>query len=365
MSFCPSLNDFFHDNPEQVDKYEFLRHMLVQAGIVDTGIMDSLHKRFQALDEDGSGCLTAADLKTEPLGLKSTCDATEVSDKVLVWPRAVSSVPSRASQPSSKWGRKSLQRTVRQGSTASSSTNVDALPLALNADDQKMDHQNIPVIDESQPTNVDKDLPKRKGSGAPAITKRAVSPRRPNRFVEDVSVGLPSKLEEQRGVAGIHVKRPSGFRSQKEFEAEAAEPTTERSSEQNPKTPTVLSVEPEKQVEDADVAAAKELIIDETAKASVFESTQTILPVRFEAVPDSSTKLSPISRSSSPGTPSSRSATGSTRPSRSKSQASPRSGSNSRGSTRSSTSSLRQDSKNSTNTSYKASVIVSTSRTKP
>lgn len=62
--------------------------MLTQAGVVDGGILDSLHARFAAMDEDGSGCLTAADLKVEPLGLKPSCGASDVARKAFEWQRA-------------------------------------------------------------------------------------------------------------------------------------------------------------------------------------------------------------------------------------------------------------------------------------
>ena len=318
-----------------------MRHMLVQAGIVDTGIMDSLHKRFQALDEDGSGCLTAADLKTEPLGLKPTCNATDVSDKALVWPRAVSGASSRASQSSSKWGRISSRSNGRQESTTLSISSVDALPEVVLVDDRYTDSQlHISVINESQTSKLNQVLPNRKSVGAGTNPKSAlVSPRSPGRFVEDVSVGTISKPEEQKdGASEIHVKRPSEFKSRQEFEAETAMPTTKKTSEPNPENPI--------------------------SKASP-DFSSSVLSAELEGViPDSSTKSQANSRrnshSTSPGTPSSRSSS-STRPGGSTRQTSPRTSSQSRGSTRASTSSLRR----ATNTSTMASATATTSRSQP
>ena len=56
------------DGDGELTEFEFLRFMLVQCDMADAAVLDSLHDRFAAMDEDGSGCLDAADLKVRQSG---------------------------------------------------------------------------------------------------------------------------------------------------------------------------------------------------------------------------------------------------------------------------------------------------------
>ena len=104
--------------------------MLSQAGIADAGVMDSLHERFQAMDEDGSGCLTADDLKVEPLGLKPICNATEISNKALAWSQSVLDTTSRTNLSLTKWSRSSSVSASRRNSSSSSMADVEHKTLS-------------------------------------------------------------------------------------------------------------------------------------------------------------------------------------------------------------------------------------------
>jgi Ca2+-binding EF-hand superfamily protein len=53
--------------------------------MVEKGVLDSLHDRFAAMDEDGSGALTAEDLKQQPLGLKASVAASAVKKCRAAW----------------------------------------------------------------------------------------------------------------------------------------------------------------------------------------------------------------------------------------------------------------------------------------
>lgn len=50
------------DGDGEITEFEFLKFMLSSAGMADEDILDSLHKRFQEMDEDGSGSLTKEDI---------------------------------------------------------------------------------------------------------------------------------------------------------------------------------------------------------------------------------------------------------------------------------------------------------------
>jgi len=55
------------DGDGEIDEYEFIRFMLVSADMASAELLDSLHARFQAMDEDGSGFLSADDIpRKEP-----------------------------------------------------------------------------------------------------------------------------------------------------------------------------------------------------------------------------------------------------------------------------------------------------------
>jgi len=207
--------------------------MLTQADIIDGSILDSLHARFQAMDEDGSGCLTADDLKVEPLGLKLTCNATDVSNKALAWPRAVLEASSSASP---KWGRSNSGSSFRRGSLSPhtfgfgrksllpplppspsplsspapppppstlqrsptlSGPDVDALLVAAAVDDVSSSvkrHMNNSVDAEESPLlNFAKEAPKRNSSlPKPKSKSTASSPRNHSRFVDDNKTEISS-----------------------------------------------------------------------------------------------------------------------------------------------------------------------------
>lgn len=46
------------DGDGKTTEFEFLKFMLVTAGLADDSIMDALHARFTAMDTDGGGSLT-------------------------------------------------------------------------------------------------------------------------------------------------------------------------------------------------------------------------------------------------------------------------------------------------------------------
>lgn len=52
-----------------ISEFEFFRYMLTRGGMVDAGLLDLLHSHFTDLDKDGSGMLSKADLRVEPLGV--------------------------------------------------------------------------------------------------------------------------------------------------------------------------------------------------------------------------------------------------------------------------------------------------------
>jgi hypothetical protein len=52
-----------------ISEFEFFRYMLTRGGMVDAGLLDLLHAHFTDLDKDGSGMLSKADLRVEPLGV--------------------------------------------------------------------------------------------------------------------------------------------------------------------------------------------------------------------------------------------------------------------------------------------------------
>ena len=264
--------------------------MLMQADIIDSGVMDSLHDRFQALDEDGSGCLTAADLKMEPLGLKPTCRSCDVSDRASAWQRAILGVSSRATS-SSRWNHIRSRSSSRQEasfsgnalgfsqmafrapvlsspplpfsppqearqprSLSSRNSDVNAVSLTVTADDYSMDRElNISVVDETQSLSFDRDIPKRRTSGTRLKTKRGASLRSPDRFVDEVSTsGLSSSLDwEIESIAELPLKRPSESESgshEQKFKREKSpkKSTIRRNSKSKPPlTPTILLVEAE------------------------------------------------------------------------------------------------------------------------
>jgi len=74
------------DGDGEIDEFEFLKFMLVKADMADGDILDSLHSRFCAMDEDGSGVLTAEDLpRVEPFGGQSHCNAHRVDVVTAKW----------------------------------------------------------------------------------------------------------------------------------------------------------------------------------------------------------------------------------------------------------------------------------------
>lgn len=64
-----AILDMDDDGDGSVTEYEFMKFMLVRTEIVEEESLVELHKRFQALDKDGSGALDKNDLITEPLGV--------------------------------------------------------------------------------------------------------------------------------------------------------------------------------------------------------------------------------------------------------------------------------------------------------
>ena len=57
------------DGDGVISEFEFFRYMLTRGGMVDASLLDLLHSHFTDLDKDGSGMLSKADLRVEPLGV--------------------------------------------------------------------------------------------------------------------------------------------------------------------------------------------------------------------------------------------------------------------------------------------------------
>jgi Ca2+-binding EF-hand superfamily protein len=57
------------DGDGSITEFEFLRFMLTRGGMADEALLDTLHARFTEMDKDGSGALSKADLRVEPLGV--------------------------------------------------------------------------------------------------------------------------------------------------------------------------------------------------------------------------------------------------------------------------------------------------------
>eukprot|EP00614_Pseudopedinella_elastica_P018379 CAMPEP_0172647214 /NCGR_PEP_ID=MMETSP1068-20121228/240638_1 /TAXON_ID=35684 /ORGANISM="Pseudopedinella elastica, Strain CCMP716" /LENGTH=603 /DNA_ID=CAMNT_0013461487 /DNA_START=226 /DNA_END=2038 /DNA_ORIENTATION=- len=84
------------DGDGEITEYEFIRFMLVSADLADAGVLDALHQRFAELDTDGSGALTADDLRLEPLGMPQPERGTlssAVEGAVESWAAAVAALP--------------------------------------------------------------------------------------------------------------------------------------------------------------------------------------------------------------------------------------------------------------------------------
>jgi len=81
------------DGDGEITEYEFIRHMLVVSGMGDKDAIDALHKRFEEMDEDGSGALTADDLKVQPLGSKEKAEPAAVRNAQGLWKADLASVP--------------------------------------------------------------------------------------------------------------------------------------------------------------------------------------------------------------------------------------------------------------------------------
>jgi len=58
-----------NDGNGKITEFEFLRFMLTRGGMADEALLDTLHARFAEMDKDGSGALSKADLRVEPLGV--------------------------------------------------------------------------------------------------------------------------------------------------------------------------------------------------------------------------------------------------------------------------------------------------------
>jgi len=66
--------------------------------MIDEAVLEAIHNRFSAMDEDGSGALTADDLVVEPLGIAPTADAKAVyrgQERVKKW---LDEVPERVAK---------------------------------------------------------------------------------------------------------------------------------------------------------------------------------------------------------------------------------------------------------------------------
>jgi hypothetical protein len=141
------------------------------------------------MDEDGSGCLTAADLKVEPLGLKPSCGASDVARKAFEWqraccaalgqpsPRRPSASPAAGKSPGgSLLGRQSFgaaagaAKPPRRAATLSG-PDVDALlaAAALDGFGPGLEPDQVGVRSPQAP--------------APAAAAAATSPRSTDRFV--------------------------------------------------------------------------------------------------------------------------------------------------------------------------------------
>lgn len=64
------------DGDGEITEYEFIKFMLTTAGMADEDTLDSLHKRFQEMDADGSGALDRDDIE---LLIKQKTDAEEAA----------------------------------------------------------------------------------------------------------------------------------------------------------------------------------------------------------------------------------------------------------------------------------------------
>mmetsp|Transcript_447 Transcript_447/g.981 ORF Transcript_447/g.981 Transcript_447/m.981 type:complete len:344 (+) Transcript_447:84-1115(+) len=51
------------DGDGEITEFEFIKFMMVTAGMADEETLDSLHKRFEEMDADGSGALTREDIE--------------------------------------------------------------------------------------------------------------------------------------------------------------------------------------------------------------------------------------------------------------------------------------------------------------
>jgi len=54
---------FDADGDGEVSEFEFIRYFLTQMKMVDGAVLDAVHQRFNELDADGGGTLSANDLR--------------------------------------------------------------------------------------------------------------------------------------------------------------------------------------------------------------------------------------------------------------------------------------------------------------
>jgi len=64
----------------QITEFEFMKFMMTTVGLVDEDTLDSLHRRFQAMDTEGNGQITKNDLEELARRKKAEEDALQVDN---------------------------------------------------------------------------------------------------------------------------------------------------------------------------------------------------------------------------------------------------------------------------------------------